>query len=74
MSPYRFETIWLAEQRVRDGECMFSAETEQKESVLVAVFNAFFADDIFPQVMVSTNSRVEVAEKHGVCLLEEQSK
>ena len=37
MSPCCFETIWHAEQRVRDGECMFSAEAEQKESVLVRV-------------------------------------
>lgn len=63
MCPCCFETIWHAEQRVRDGECMFGAVAVQKESVLVAVSHTFFADDIFPQVVVSSHSGVEVVEK-----------
>lgn len=58
-----FEMIWYAEQRVRDGECMFGVEVEKKEFVLVVVFYVFFVDVIFLQVVVFFYVGVEVVEQ-----------
>jgi len=66
--PCRFVLVPLLKQSVGDGKVKLRAQVEQVETITVGVAYAMSANYPLPNMVVTSNSGIEVAQKNNLVL------